>query len=319
MKRKACGYGQMRHHYEIDDTFIRWEKGTSDSFSVFVVTYTGINKDKLVGDEHCIGNDGVITHINCDLSYDMDCWVPIPYAIYRKITTLIDKAQLEALSILLRVRHEVPCHLKEGSCFVFFRRDGLLAVNQVQFFEAISDDTPGIHCVERLEEEGGEVHSKTMSIGNRTFHYGYSWILRNRIDEADDYIISKQAYNKIAGVLAKLNNNLRALLDVNPTQMKEDDGKWGYYDPERDWEIPCQWTDVSPFSEGLAAVANEKGKYGYINKYGKCVIPCEWHEVDWFHKGKAKVWDFHHNVFLIDTQGNIVASGEEAGNYDEGL
>ena len=272
-----------------------------------------------MGDEHCIGNDGVITHINCDLSYDMDCWVPIPYAIYRKITTLIDKAQLEALSILLRVRHEVPCHLKEGSCFVFFRRDGLLAVNQVQFFEAISDDTPGIHCVERLEEEGGEVHSKTMSIGNRTFHYGYSWILRDRVDEADDYIISKQAYYKIAGVHAKLNNNLRALLDVNPTQMKEVDGKWGYYDPERDWEIPCQWTDVSPFSEGLAAVANEKGKYGYINKYGKCVIPCEWHEVDWFHKGKAKVWDFHHNVFLIDTQGNIVASGEEADNYDEGL
>lgn len=41
--------------------------------------------------------------------------------------------------------------------------------------------------------------------------------------------------------------------------------------------------------------------------------------IDWFHNGKAKVWDDQHNVFLIDTQGNIVASGEEADNYDEGV
>ena len=64
---------------------------------------------------------------------------------------------------------------------------------------------------------------------------------------------------------------------------------------------------------------DESGKWGFIDKTGELVIPCVWHEVDWFHKGKAKVWDSQHNVFLIDTHGNIVASGDDAGNYDEGL
>ena len=60
-------------------------------------------------------------------------------------------------------------------------------------------------------------------------------------------------------------------------------------------------------------------KWGFVDKTGKLVVPCKWDEVDWFHNGKAKVWDYHHNVFLIDTQGNIVALGEEADSYDEGI
>ncbi len=379
----------MKCKFKRGDTFIKKNHWLSDEYSVFYVTYADEDTGKCVGNEHMISDRGVITHINTDLSYDAYDGIPIPKYFYHKITKLIDDAQLEATAILLRVKHEVPKHLKERSCFVFMGVDGLWSVNQVEFFEAINDnDEPGIYMVEVLEEEGGEVHSETYDIGCRTFYLGHSWILRDDVDEDEDFIISKKAYHMIAHLHTKLINNLRELLDANPSQMRAVDGKWGYYDPERDLEIPCKWPDASPFSEGLAAVANDSGRYGYIDNYGQCaipfrwayaypffegfagvednggfcyfidnkgkeafpsrwnrvdffsegfagvlngdkwgfvdktgklVVPCKWDEVDWFHHGKAKVWDDHHNVFLIDTQGNIVASGEEADSYDEGV
>ena len=379
----------MKCKFQRGDTFIKKDRWTSDEYSIFYVTYADEDTNKYIGNKHIVCDSGVITHINIDLSYDTLDGVLIPKRFYRKVTKLIDDALLETTAILLRVKHEIPKHLAEGSCFVFMRTDGLWAVNQVEFFEAINDDDePGIYLVEMLEEEGGEVHSKTFEIGNRTFHLGHTWILRDDVDEDEDFLISKKAYKMIAHIHSKLLSDLRELLDANPSQMRVVDGKWGFYDPERDLEIPCEWSDASPFSEGLAAVANENGRYGYIDNYGrlalpygwsyaypfseglavvedsmgycrfmdrhykppfssvwnradffseglagvlkgdkwgfidkagKLVIPCVWYEVDWFHNGKAKVWDDQHNVFLIDTQGNIVASGEEADNYDEGV
>lgn len=379
----------MKCKFNRGDTFIKKDRWTSDHYSVFYVTYVDEDTNKCIGNEHIVCDSGVITHINTDLSYDVHDGVPIPKHFYHKVTKLIDDAQLEATAILLRVKHEIPKHLKEGSCFVYMGTDGLWAVNQVEFFEAVSDDDgPGIYMVEVLEEEGGEVHSETFDIGNRTFFLGHSWILRDVVDEDEDFIISKKAYNMIVRLHSKLIADLRELLDANPCQMRVVDGKWGFYDPERDLEIPCTWSDASPFSEGLAVVANENGRYGYIDVYGKLVlpcgwsyaypfseglavvedslgycrffdrhynppfsstwnradffseglagvmkgdkwgfidkagklvIPCVWYEVDWFHNGKAKVWDEQHNVFLIDTKGEIVASGDEAENYDEGI
>ena len=379
----------MKCKFKRGDTFIKKDRCTSDHYSVYYVTYVDEDTNKFIGNEHIVCDRGVITHINTDLSYDVHDGVPIPNNFYHKVTKLIDDAQLEVTAILLRVKHEIPKHLKEGSCFVFMGTDGLWAVNQVEFFEAISDDDePGIYMVEVLEEEGGEVHSETFDIGNRTFYLGHSWILRDVVDEDEDFIISKKAYNMIARLHSKLIADLRELLDANPSQMRMVDGKWGFYDPERDLEIPCMWLDASHFSEGLAAVANDKGRYGYIDNYGMCaisfrwayaypfsegyaavednggfcyfidkkgneafpnrwnrvdffseglagvlnvdkwgfidktgklVVPCMWYEVNWFHNGKAKVWDSQHNVFLIDTQGNIVASGTEADSYDEGI
>lgn len=291
--------------YEIGDTFIKWRQWFEDSYEVFIITSTGVDDDQLFGDTHCINDKGVITHIHYDLSYDMDDWIPIPFSFYCEIVRLIDKAQLEALSILLRVKHEIPQHLQQGSCFVYIRRDGLFSVNQVQYFEAISDNTPGIHRVELLEEEGGEIHSKTLNIGNRTFNLGLSYILREQVDEDEDYIISKQAFNKIVRIHSKLIKDLQDLLDVSTAHVELVDGKWGYYDFDKGWEIPCQWTDASPFSEGLAAVANDQGKYGYINKFGECVIPCKWAYAWPFVEGFAAVENQFGYYYFINHKGEI--------------
>lgn len=312
----------MRCKFKRGDTFIKKRSWSSDEYSVFYVTYADEETNKYIGNEHMISDRGVITHINADLIYDVNEGIPIPKHFYHKITKLIDDAQLEATAILLRVKHEVPKHLKERSCFVFIRTDGLWSVNQVEFFEAINDDDePGIYLVEVLEEEGGEVHSQTYDIGCRTFYLGHSWILRDDVDEDEDFIISKLAYNKIARIHSKLIVDLRELLEIKPTKMVLSDGKWGFYDPETCFEIPCQWADASPFSEGVAAVANDKGRYGYIDNYGKCAIPFRWAYAYPFSEGYAAVEDNGGFCFFIDRKGNeaFPARWNRVDFFSEGL
>lgn len=65
--------------------------------------------------------------------------------------------------------------------------------------------------------------------------------------------------------------------------------RWGYVDTDGNLVIECQYDDAGNFSEGLAAVENDKDLYGYIDKTGAVVIPFQFDDAKDFHEGLAAV------------------------------
>lgn len=65
--------------------------------------------------------------------------------------------------------------------------------------------------------------------------------------------------------------------------------RWGFVDSDGNEVIECQYDDAGSFSEGLAAVENDKGLYGYIDKTGAVVIPFQFDDAEDFHEGLAAV------------------------------
>jgi len=59
------------------------------------------------------------------------------------------------------------------------------------------------------------MHNETYCIGTRYFEKELTYILRESLDEDDDFIISKKAYNKIVQQRTKLVIDLMALFDAN--------------------------------------------------------------------------------------------------------
>lgn len=202
------------------DTFVK--KMFADSYYVIYVEYEDRrdNKDCYFGTINIIDDSGVLTHFNVDITRDLEESTPIPKSFYWEIVGLIDKALLDAASVVSRVKHEKLKHLKEGSCYAFFDRCGRLCLNKVKYFEAVDDDdAPGIYEVETLDEEGGEVHNETYCIGTRYFEEESTYILRESLGEDEDFIISKKAYNKIVQLHTKFVSNLMELLDANASLM----------------------------------------------------------------------------------------------------
>jgi len=90
--------------------------------------------------------------------------------------------------------------------------------------------------------------------------------------------------------------------------------KWGFKNESGNTVIPCVYTVVNRFSEGLAAVKKD-GKWGYIDKSGNTVIQFKFnYEVGAFRNGYARVgdkiktatprgWDILYG--LIDRSGNM--------------
>ncbi len=86
----------------------------------------------------------------------------------------------------------------------------------------------------------------------------------------------------------------------------EKTGKYGYIDNEGKESIPFIYFSADDFSDGLAAVKNEKGKYLFINKAGEIVIkPHEYDKVDKFADGTCKVYK-NNKVWEIDKEGKKV-------------
>lgn len=97
------------------DAFIK--KVNAGYYDVYYVKYVKgeKNQDFYFGDSHIISNRGVLTHFNMDITWDVKTAIPIPKSFYRLIGGMIDKAQLDAASMVFRVKHEKLKHLKEGS------------------------------------------------------------------------------------------------------------------------------------------------------------------------------------------------------------
>ena len=101
------------------------------------------------------------------------------------------------------------------------------------------------------------------------------------------------------------------------------DGKKGFVDHKGDIVIPCKWTDVDDFYEGLAAVEDaETGLLGYINKGGKYVIAPQFEDACGFSEGLARVFDFSSDRWgFVDKSGDFVIKPQfkSALDFSEGL
>lgn len=84
-------------------------------------------------------------------------------------------------------------------------------------------------------------------------------------------------------------------------------GKWGYINTHGEIVIPCQYKFALDFSEGLAAVDNEKGEAGFINKVGNLVIPHNYDFANDFKESLAAVEDKETNKYgFVNEKGKVV-------------
>ena len=119
------------------------------------------------------------------------------------------------------------------------------------------------------------------------------------IGDASGVPINKKVLTEISNVMFES--------ESLTTNVQDEDDKYGLINEQVTETIPCKWSDVEHFSEGLAVVVDENQKYGYINKEGKLVIPCKWEHADSFKNGQARVFDDEYNMYPIDKSGNIMS------------
>lgn len=100
--------------------------------------------------------------------------------------------------------------------------------------------------------------------------------------------------------------------------VQKNGGKWsnrkyGYINLDGELVIPLQYRWAKDFSEGLAAVENEKGLVGYIDTQGNLAIPFRYIDGQPFKNGRAVV---RANIYggpygAIDTKGNWILKPEQ--------
>ena len=145
-------------------------------------------------------------------------------------------------------------------------------------------------------------------------------ILGIACDSQKDYISSLDYFHKSLSLYKKLaicGKNVD--YDDLPKRIKETDQKlglhivvkgekYGFADTNENIIIPCKWSYALNFSEGLAAVTDEKGLFGYINYHGELVIPCKYKEAGPFKNGIASV-KINEVPYYIDKKNEIVGCG----------
>lgn len=107
--------------------------------------------------------------------------------------------------------------------------------------------------------------------------------------------------------------------------VRNNEGKCGFIDKERNIRIPFIFENALGFSEGLAAVKNSKGEWGYINKDGEMVIAYKQYKwVDKFYNGRA-VFEATNGFGVIDNKGKTIIPPSfdwvpfGCGHYHEGI
>lgn len=80
---------------------------------------------------------------------------------------------------------------------------------------------------------------------------------------------------------------------------------YGYLDLDGDVAIPAAYTDVGPFSQGLAAVRNEDQLYGYIDRTGRLVADCQFAQAFPFSCGYALVVNAQGLAGYLDRTGEL--------------
>ena len=103
---------------------------------------------------------------------------------------------------------------------------------------------------------------------------GLVYIVYMTKTKSENYTISKGVTEYVEGMAAVNTGNVM-------------NRKWGFKNESDSIVIPCIYSDVSNFSEGLAAV--KKDKWGYIDKAGNEIIPFKYDFAESFADGMAAV------------------------------
>lgn len=122
--------------------------------------------------------------------------------------------------------------------------------------------------------------------------------------------------------------------NVNISYPMQLEGRWGYVNPSKEWQISPQFEYAGPFSKNDWAVVRMNHKYGVINSQGEIKIPCQFQHIKILphvqmlavkQKGKWGLMNIHKNLILaceyIDIQAvkepvvdsNLVFIRSEAG------
>jgi hypothetical protein len=137
----------------------------------------------------------------------------------------------------------------------------------------------------------------------------------------------------IVFLLALLLLSIPSLAEENdPLFLVSVDLRFGFINKSGDMVIKPQFFEARDFSEGLAAVKNDKNKWGYINKSGKLVIDFQFALAADFSEGLARVLVgpdmFDGLTGYIDKRGHTIIEPRyeikelrmpEYGNFSEGL
>lgn len=95
---------------------------------------------------------------------------------------------------------------------------------------------------------------------------------------------------------------------------KDSQRKYGFVNTAGELVVPCQYSRVYDYSEGLAQVMDADGHYGFIDKTGKVVVPLEYDDAGDFSGGA--VWVMKGEQYgLVNASGELLLPTE----YDAGL
>jgi hypothetical protein len=87
-------------------------------------------------------------------------------------------------------------------------------------------------------------------------------------------------------------------------------GKWGFLDTSGAVVIPPTYTSVLPFSEGVAAVWNDRNKVGLVDATGKWVVKPRWLDAQPAQGGLLRVQDGKTSWIYINPKGKKLAKAE---------
>lgn len=162
-----------------------------------------------------------------------------------------------------------PYPFHEGLAFVFFNGK----------YSVIDKNGNVVFCLPQTNE-GFLPYSEGWAIVKPTPYTSY-YIDKQGKRVTRDFIEARPFSEGLAAVCDKNNNQ-----------------RWGFIDKTGKIVIPCQYKNVRPFREGLAAVDG-----GYIDKSGNWVIPPKYVETSSFENGFALVIKDRTTVCVINKSG----------------
>ena len=99
--------------------------------------------------------------------------------------------------------------------------------------------------------------------------------------------------------------------------IRDENGKWGFCNENKDIVIPYQFDYAKPFSEGLSAIKNDD-KWGFVDKNGNVVVQNIYKHADSFFNGVARVVIETFLWAYINKKGDYIIEPYDTKNNDKG-
>ncbi len=202
---------------------------------------------------------------------------------------------------------EIRAPTNTGIAFVMLERKwGLLGIKttlKTEFifpclYRFLGDFSEGLACA---SENGNGLIGFINHLGKEILPFHYSGaskfqegLASVRIDKEKFFIdkTGKRLFDRPDGCISGFYDGMASFAKEIGTFRNESIFHYGFIDNTGKEVIPCIYEDLNYFSEGLAAVKNEKkkgGLFGFVDKTGKEIIPFIYDRADPFDNGLATV------------------------------